>query len=60
MGDRAKLLKIGMWALVIFSILLFVVMIIVGHSNSFDFSQPDLSEPTFFQHEKHNDNLIYV
>ncbi|MEI3606322.1 hypothetical protein SPD48_11505 [Pseudogracilibacillus sp. SE30717A] len=47
MGDRAKLLRIGMWALVIFSILLFVVIIMIGHSNSFNFSQPDVNELVF-------------
>jgi len=37
MGNRIKLLQIGMWALVILSILLFVIIIIIGHTNSFDF-----------------------
>ena len=34
MDNRAKLLKIGMWTLVVISLLLFVVIIIVGHSIS--------------------------
>ncbi len=37
MGNRVKLLQISMWAIVILSILLFVVIIIIGHTNSFDF-----------------------
>jgi len=37
MGNRVKLLQISMWTIVILSILLFVVIIIIGHTNSFDF-----------------------
>jgi len=37
MWNRAKLLQLSITALVIFAIILFVVLIIIGHTNSFNF-----------------------
>lgn len=44
MGNRVKLLQISMWVIVILSILLFFVIIIIGHTNSFDFFYSQIGE----------------
>jgi len=56
MDRRVKLLQIIMFLLVIFSILLFVVMIIIGHTNSFNFSQVVTAEQTVYYV---NDSFFY-
>lgn len=44
---ESRLLQYGMIGVVIFSILLFVIMIIVGHATAFNFSQDATFEQVF-------------
>ncbi|HLR71149.1 MAG TPA: hypothetical protein VK085_06925 [Pseudogracilibacillus sp.] len=48
MDNRAKILQISMWAIVIVSIVLFVIIIIVGHTNSFNFFFGEAAEQFVF------------
>jgi len=57
MWDRNKLLQFAITALVIFAVVLFVVLIIVGHTNSFNFFYSQLINEGPFVLSHHTMNV---